>query len=372
MRALFVLGMIFHSLSILASDLIFQTSQSENLRILQGDVLELLVKLPPGTTLSIPGDNIPEIHLYRLSSGQTERSSNGFHSRVQILAIRSEFEKEFTKERIAELNNTINWISVTSLPIRDSGDFPAIFLGTPEADFLQSYEASGKPKFNFSRYFQTRFPERLNLRIEPSTLPEAEFRKWTLIMNELRKAADRSVENSADYLFMPIEKARQASLEYEQKNIVSSTGAWTIAVKATAVRNGFPNVPCAEFMSEMLRQAYQRAGYDLFEDFNLEKGTYLIWSTTAAVINLSNTLVRAGWIPWELAAFKPPTGSIMAHFRATSPGHVYMAAGFDGRLIIDNGAPAGRQLFKTTDKTIKIQYLGGVFFLPPGIIPEAW
>jgi hypothetical protein len=372
MRALFVSIILFHSLSCLAADIIFQTAQTENLRILQDDVLELFVKLPPGTTLSIPGDNIPEIHLYRLSSGQTERSSNGFHSMIQILAVRSEFEKEFTKERIAQLNGSTTWISVTSLPVRDTSDFPAISLGAPQADYLQNFEETGKPKFNFSKYYQTRFSGRLNLRIEPSTLSEEEVRKWTLIHDELKKAADRSVENSAHYLFMPLEKAKEASLDYEQKNIVSSTGAWTIAVKATSVRNGFPNVPCAEFMSEMLRQAYQRAGYDLFEDFNQERGTYLIWSTTAAVVNLSNTLVKAGWIPWELAYFKPTTGAIMAHFRATSPGHVYMAAGLEGRIIIDNGAPAGRQLFRTTDKTIKIQYLGGVFFLPPSIIPETW
>jgi hypothetical protein len=89
-------------------------------------------------------------------------------------------------------------------------------------------------------------------------------------------------------------------------------------------------------------------------------------------VELANTLVKAGWIPWEAAYYKPMTGAIMAHFKATTPGHAYMAAGLDGRIIIDNGSPAGRQLYKTADKTIKIQYLTGVFFLPPGIIPAKW
>jgi hypothetical protein len=372
MRVFFTLGICLYSFATLASDIIFQTSQKENLRVLQNEVLELLVTVPPGTTLSIPTDNLPEIHLYRLRNGKVERSSNGFHSQVQILAVRSEFENEFSRERIAQLNTTMNWISVSALPLRDPGNFPAISLGKPETDYLLNFEETGRPKFQFSQYFQNRFPGRLNLFVDPASLPATELRKWTAIQNELKAAADRSLENSTEYLFIPIEKARQSSVDYEQKNIVSSMGAWTIAVKATAVRNGFPNVPCAEFMSEMLRQAYQRAGYDLFEDFNQEKGTYLIWSSTAAVVNLANTLVKAGWIPWELTSYRPPTGAIMAHFRATSPGHVYMSAGFDGRVIIDNGAPAGRQLFRTTDKTLKIQYLGGVFFLPPGIIPESW
>jgi hypothetical protein len=60
----------------------------------------------------------------------------------------------------------------------------------------------------------------------------------------------------------------------------------------------------------------------------------------------------------------------MAHFKATTPGHVYMAAGADGRIVVDNGSPAGRQLGRTADKTIKMLHYGGVYFLPLGIIPE--
>ena len=142
-----------------------------------------------------------------------------------------------------------------------------------------------------------------------------------------------------------------------------------MAVKSTAVRHGFPNVPCAEFMSEMIRQSYKRAGYDFKEDFNNELGNYLIWNQTAAVVNLANALHKGGWIPWELSKYAPPAGAIMMHEQATSPGHTYMVAGDNGRFIVDNGSPAGRDLRKTSKKIIELMFKGGVFFLPPGIIP---
>ncbi len=354
------------------ADQVFETAKRENLRTLKTDVLEILTSVPPGTTLSIPQGTQPEYHLYRLPNGEIQRSSNGFLSNARILAVRPEHNDEFPPQRIAELNGSRNWISVTAIPVRDTGEFPALQVATPEADFLLSFEENGKPKFNFSTYYQKRFHGRLNLTVSSESQSNSERLKWAAIMDELQKAADRTVQTSTKYLYLPIEEARKASVDYETKDIVPSFGAWTIAVRATAVRNGFPNVPCAEFMSELLRQAYGRAGHDLFEDFSREKGTYLIWSTTAAVVNLANTLVKAGWIPWELATYRPPTGAIMAHFKATTPGHVYMAAGNDGRIIIDNGSPAGRQLGRTSDKTIKMLYYGGVFFLPPGILPRVW
>ncbi|MNL85016.1 hypothetical protein D3C87_2131790 [compost metagenome] len=55
-----------------------------------------------------------------------------------------------------------------------------------------------------------------------------------------------------------------------------------------------------------------------------------------------------------------------------TPGHTYIAAGDDGMIIVDNGAPQGRDLRKTTEKTISIMYQTGVFFLPPGITPATW
>jgi hypothetical protein len=71
-------------------------------------------------------------------------------------------------------------------------------------------------------------------------------------------------------------------------------------------------------------------------------------------------------------SFRPPVGAIIMHASARSPGHTYMSAGFDGRYIIDNGAPSGRDLSQTSEYAINLMYLHGAFFLPPGIQPVAW
>src|SRR6478752_6520561 len=116
MRAFFVLA--FFSFTASAADIVFQTSQVENLRILKNNVLEVMVPLPTGTTLSIPENSLAEIHDYRQSNGQVERSSNGFYPDVQIMAVGSENERDFPKDRIAEINKSKNWMSVTALPVK--------------------------------------------------------------------------------------------------------------------------------------------------------------------------------------------------------------------------------------------------------------
>lgn len=366
MRAFFVFSLILFSFSTLAGDIVFKLSKSENIRILQKEILELAETLPAGTMLSVPGGFSPETHLYRTSSGKVERSSNGFFSGVKIVT------SDLHPERVLELNKQDLWISVGSVPLQIGANFPALDLNEPKNEYLLSFEESGRPKFNLSSYYRTRFPKSLNRAIASSEMSEGEMRKWQTIMKELAVAGDRSVKTKSMFLFIPENEAMEASTAYEDKDEVTDMGAWTIAVKATAVRHGFPNVPCAEFMSEMLKQAYMRAGYNVFDDFNEANGTRLSWNKTSAVINLTNTLYTVGWIPWELAYYRPPTGAIMAHFKATTPGHVYMSAGLDGRLIMDNGSPAGRKLYETSNKTIKMMYYGGVFFIPPGIIPSKW
>jgi hypothetical protein len=49
-----------------------------------------------------------------------------------------------------------------------------------------------------------------------------------------------------------------------------------------------------------------------------------------------------------------------------------MSAGDDGRTIIDNGSPQGRDLRKTIAKTMNSMFQSGLFFLPPGVNPKAW
>ena len=196
--------------------------------------------------------------------------------------------------------------------------------------------------------------------------------KWNAVYEELKTAGSREEKTPTSYLFTTVDLANKYTIAFETYGTTQPKGAWTMAVKSTAVRHGFPNVPCAEFMSEMIRQAYTRAGYDFKEDFNNARDNYLIWDKTAAVVNLANSLNKAGWVPWELSKYAPLTGAIMMHEQATSPGHTFMSAGDDGRFVLDNGSPAGRDLRKTSKKTIDIMFKGGVFFLPPGIIPRSW
>ncbi len=366
MRYFLTLIFILATTSVWAKNL--RLEKAENVRILVRDILEVEKNLPKGTLLFVDDEIQPENHDFRNSQGKIERSSNGFYPHVIIKSIPE--SADWTEERIRALNAKDLWITATLVPEQTDGKFPAVSLGTITNDYTNTFEANGKPKLSWSPYFQTRFPGHLNETVTNQS--EAEITKWTKIFAELQKAGERTVETSTEYLYMNRADAMEASIAYEQKGEVQSYGAWTIAVQASAVRHGFPNVPCAEFMSELLKQAYKRAGYDVFEDFNLADDTYLGWDTTSAVVKLADSLYNAGWIPWELVTYKVPTGAIMAHFRATTPGHVYMAAGFDGRLIVDNGSPGGRKLFHTTDKILRMMYLGGVFFLPPGIVPEKW
>ena len=173
-------------------------------------------------------------------------------------------------------------------------------------------------------------------------------------------------------MFVSQAHAKRFSELFEAEGIIQSIGAWSIAVTGTARRHNFENVPCAEFVSEILRQAYQRAGFDVTKDFNEKKGNQLIWSNTAAVVNLANALAKAGWIPWEAAKFKPQLGVPMMHYLARSPGHAYFIGGDDGRIIVDNGSPRGRDLRRTSKKITDMMFMHGVFFLPPGIVPETW
>jgi hypothetical protein len=344
--------------------------KEENVRTLQNQVLEIVRSLPMGTVIHIPSEGDTVFYDFRNSQGQPQRSTNGFYQKVRLISVPG-----LSSAEIQKLNEISLFMSTTAqLSGLNEGSFPARPMTEPTAEYLISFTAQGKPHFDydFTTYYQNRFGTQLNRSIPSTEISQVDQLKWQKIMEELRKASDRSKITPKEYLYTDLVVAERASLDYEQKGIVAEYGAWTIAVKATAVRNGFPNVPCAEFVSEMIRQAYERAGYDVFEDFNDQKGNKLIWSDTAAVVNLATALFKAGWVPWELETYKPMIGAPTMHARATTPGHAYLIGGHDGQLIVDNGAPSGRDLRQTTDKIIKMMYLGGVFFLPPGIIPKKW
>lgn len=354
-----------------------QLTQDINVRYLKSNVLELKIDVPNGTKISIP-DNFETVHYdYRNATGGLSRSSTGFVAQVKIVSVPAAYQTKFTQQKINELNATNGGLYISasvigSAPVVVGERYSVVQPSTPGPGHMKFYSGNGKPKFTFTKSVTARFGARLNKAVPESSLSAAQRMKWNKIYSELKKAVDRTVATPKSYLIMEKSKAVQASIDFENKGIISPMGAWSVAVLGTATRHGFANVPCAETQSEILRQAYQRAGYSITTDFNTQKGNPLIWSNTAAVVNFSMGLYKAGWVPWDASKYKAPVGAFLMHGSGKSPGHTYIAAGNNGQTIVDNGAPQGRDLRKTSEKSIDMQYLTGVFFLPPGINPSAW
>lgn len=346
------------------------------IRYLKNDILEKAALIYQGTVIEFPKGQTPVQYLYRDSSGGLSRSSNGFMGQVTILSVPANHASQFPQSKIDELNQTEGGLYISASVVNGIDQnpiIPALTPAEPGADYLLNYYENGKPKVNFTSSFKKRFGDRLNLNIPMESLSPRDQQKWQSIYNELKRVGDRTVSTERIYLFLEDEsQAGPLSLRFEQTGEISPIGAWSIAVRGTAERHGFANVPCAEFMSEMVREAYQRAGYSIKEDFNDETGNYLIYSNTAAVVNLATALFKGGWIPWDSKYYIPPTGAPIMNATANTPGHTYMSGGDNGRFIVDNGSPRGRDLRTTSDKIIKMMFQTGVFFLPPGIIPEQW
>lgn len=235
------------------------------------------------------------------------------------------------------------------------------------------FDDIGRPRRDYSKRLKERFGDRLNQPVTQDKISAEELAKSQKIFREIQRAVDRNRGlQDESLMFMASAEAVEKSKNFESTGELNRAGAWTIATEGTAKRHGFGNVPCAEFMSEVIRQAYARAGYDLAADFNAKDGNTLIWTETASVTGLSKALFKAGWVPYSAHHFRPPVGAIMFHTLGLSPSHTYAAAGLDGLLIVDNGAPKGRDLRQTKVKTLNLMFHSGFFMLPPGITPYRW
>ena len=274
--------------------------------------------------------------------------------------------------KVAVASEVFDNENIQALDISTDGSFAAMTAGTPGSGFSKYYFASGKPKFSYTDKITKRFPDHLNKGMDFAHMPTGDQVKWQNIYQEVVRIANRTVVVPHSLLVVDKKTGLNCSVGYEQTGAICATGAWTIAVQETAVRHGFANTPCAEFMSEVIREAYTRAGYRVTDDFSSSRGNPLIWSSSAAVINLSAYLDKAGWIPWDSTKYRPVVGAVLMNGRGQTPGHTYMAAGNDGRFIIDNGAPQGRDLETTSEKNIGMMYQTGLFFLPPGVNPPTW
>jgi hypothetical protein len=236
----------------------------------------------------------------------------------------------------------------------------------------KEFHQSGQPKFSYTERLNRRFSAVLNKAKPMESLSRKDQDKWKKIFDEIQKVANTEAGVPKRLLFIDKKEAIERSKSFEKDGVSSPEGAHSIAVDATAPRHGFADRPCAEFMSEIIRQAYQRAGIALNEDFNSQDRNELVWSETAAVEGLRNALIKAGWTMWDTAEFKPIIGAVIMHQVGDTPGHTYMSGSDNGLVVIDNGSPRGRDLRKSTLKLIKFMYHGGLFLLPPGITPAKW
>ncbi len=346
-----------------------KTSSDMNLRTLMVGILEYEVVLPLGSEISIDTATQPVNYQFRNASGNLEFSSTGFYPHVRIL------KSSLNSAEISRLNqlSTGLYISATiSGGLITGPTYPAVKAGTAGDGFTAYFNSNGKPKKSFSASVLKRFPN-INKGVSLSSLPGAAQTKWTRLMQELQKVGDRTKATEKSLLIIDRVAAVQHAKDFAKTGVVQKLGAWSIAVEGTATMNGFANVPCAEFMSEILRQAYQRAGYSHFEDFNSSKGNVLSYEGGSALVtNFSAYLAKAGWIAWDPQVYIPPAGAFLMHANGVSPGHTYMSAGDSGRFIVDNGMPQGRDLRTTSQNTIEMMYQHGVFFLPPGFNPKKW
>jgi len=348
---------------------------SENVRTLQDNILEVAASLPAGSELSIPKNVARVNYQYRTKSGEVKYSSNLFYRSIKIVSVPPQYQDLYPVDRIDEINNLPTGLFVTTTVGSEQGGeaIAPVIPVAPSKAFLSLYEESGRPQFSFTSYFKKRFGNKLNNgAIEKLVSMGADLDKSERIMESLYETVDRTEFKDSDSMFVSRNDADYYSIMFEDTGLVQTIGAWSIAVFGTATRHGFGHVPCAEFQSEIVRQAYAKAGYDHKTDFSKKGGNELFWTHTAAVVNLANSLNTAGWVPWEAKTYIPKTGAIAFHYKATTPGHAYAIAGEGGRFIVDNGNPRGTDLRRISEKILRQQYMTGVFFLPSGIIPDTW
>jgi hypothetical protein len=259
------------------------------------------------------------------------------------------------------------------------------------------FEPNGRTRYPARKALQGRAVFGSKVNIPNDRVRQDDREKFQKVFAEIVKAVNREKPTDSRYMTISPKELNERLEDYFKLGKVSDFGAHSIAVKGIAVKRKFADTPCAEFVSEVIRQAYSRAGYDHKEDFNVDNKNPLqsffsyknqSGGTTvrngASVQGLTESLYLAGWIPWSADEYIPPIGAVMAAQRATSPGHIYFIGGHNGLVIVDNGAPRGRDLRQQSTKYLAWtgEYKKGksnlgvwthsVFFLPPGMTPQKW
>lgn len=347
------------------------------------NVLTMVTRLAAGTTVAVPRNSLPQ--LLNLESG--ERDTSGFYGGVEVanqsIPTRCESANGFYITALVPIHDTTG--TVAPLPLEQ----------TPKDVFKAVYQNDGRVRATDSvitwalNRNKKRFKSIWNKTYNPGELSSEELAKSQSILRELADFANRTIETPAGLLYLSTDsrdETRRLAESFSRQTMSQygfspAYGAWDIAILGTATRLGFAHAPCAEFMSEVMRQAYARAGYTHSEDFLETLEERLIFTQwqeglfgPQSVRGLSDRLMRAGWIAWDPTVYRPLTGAIAMALDAWTPGHTYIVAGLNGQFIVDNGNPRGLDLRLSDLKLSRFRdmYGMGVFFLPPGITPQKW
>lgn len=391
-NGIFLAGLLCHEATFVQDVVTIQTERPVTVYCLLKDSMKLkhVRSVPVGTTIAF----VPPLRTSLYEFEDDRRETSGFYSGLSIVGV--ELPSSCLREE--------GWVA--SMLDVDAGPYTGIMPPLEQEEqgderFREYYHESGRPRSSRLRPFIDKVAKRFSLswnkRIEFERIndhPESalahlsvsELRKWRAIYRELAAFADRTREFDLKYLYIgsynraeDFEQAREWSTFGEKNYGLSAMfGAWDVAVIGTAQRLGFGATPCAEFASEVIRQAYKRAGYDFTKDFKPGLHTQLVvtFDKNTWGRGLGERLAKAGWIPWDPTRIMPMTGAIAMHGEATTPGHTYIIGGADGRIIVDNAHPLGLDLRGTSKRHktnfIPRQYLHSVFWLPPGILPQAW
>ncbi len=370
-----------------------------NVYVLQNGKLSKALILPKTAVISYSS----KAKVQNFSIDETVTINKGFVGPVNITKLPKSYLDKLTPEQLSQILSLSGFIYISAEIMADrgsSGHYSAIALKDSEEILSKSwtkyFESNGRTKYPAKAMLKNRAVFGHLINIPNDRLRADERTKFEKVFSEIAVAVNREVSTPKQYMILDPKQLAERVSALLKFGTVGKYGAHSVAVKGVAERY-FKKTPCAEFVSEVVRQAYLRAGYDYREDFNEDKKNPLKWLYSykdnrgntinrngSSVQGLTESFAIAGWIPWTADEFIPPVGAIMATQKATSPGHIYFVGGYNGFIIVDNGAPQGRDIRTQPErylawsgkgangKSNKGVWTNSVFFLPPGMTPKRW
>lgn len=336
-----------------------------------------------GTLVNVPEGSIPVLMDFETGG----RDTSGFYSGVVVnsesLPSACKSAKGFYLTALIPLYGSDEEIAALPLDATPNATYQALFKSTGQIKSSDDTIAWGIGRN------KKRFKSIWNKSYAAGDLAYEDVERGRAVLEELARFSDRTTPTESNLVYLQVGPgedseaiARTLSLQtMNDYGFSPAYGAWDVAIYGTATRLGFAHAPCAEFVSEVLRQAYVRAGYSHSDDFKETIAKQLIftpWQNNIfgpqSVRGLADRLTLAGWIPWDPSLYRAPVGAIGMALDAWTPGHTYLIGRSGGGFIVDNGNPRGLDLKETNLSVRKFRdmYGHGVFFLPPGITPARW